>query len=375
VGVSRPMVRAALQRLAEDGWITREPGHRPRVAARPPRQSSSEGRGGFAAGSAPGTGRLPGHGGAPGLRAVAAVMPMDLGNPAAFSIQYGIQRTLQRHESPYRLVVIDSLSGVRDADGDAEQDALNAEAERRALESVAREGIAGVILWQTGGEATLPALSVLRAAGVPVVFVDRFPDAPGAPPVDFVGVDNRSGAREAVTHLLRRGHRRIAHLTFPARSREGASVPVRERYEGYREALWEAGVVPDPSLVGNSLVLRDRILAGGADAPTAVFAVNDASANRFIERLAEVGKRVPEDVSVVGFDDVERLSHRTPRLTTMYLPFESVGERAAELLLRRLRDPLGPGEPTSHLLLSTALVVRSTCADREPPPLAPPIST
>ncbi|HVK02534.1 MAG TPA: GntR family transcriptional regulator, partial [Armatimonadaceae bacterium] len=330
VGVSRPMVRAALQKLADDGWITREPGHRPRVARLLP------------AGSAP---PAPFGVSAPALKAIAAIMPMDLTFPAAYSIQYGIQRTLQREESPYRLIVFDSLGGVQSERADT----LRAGSERRILEVVAREGIAGVILWQIGGDATLPVLERLRAARIPVVFVDRFPASPGAPPCDFVGVDNRAGAREAVTHLVQCGHRRIAHLTHMDQCREGDSVPVRERHEGYRDALRQGGIAPDPSLVGGEAALLEKILSGGPDAPTAVFAVNDASANAFIEQLARAGKRVPEDVSVVGFDDLDRLSHRAPRLTTMYLPFESVGERAAELLLRRLRHPPAPGDPTCHL--------------------------
>jgi len=238
--------------------------------------------------------------------------------------------------------------------------------ERQILGSILSDGIAGVILWHYGGPDTLDAVHTLRAAGVPIIFVDRYPDFPGAPPCDYVGVDNRRGAREAVNYLIDMGHRRIAHLTHRPESPESTTITVRERLEGYREALWDHGLQVDPQLICYSTgEVCDRVQAGGASAPTALFVVNDVSAHFFLEVAAERGLSVPGDISLIGFDDLDRYSHRSSALTTVYLPFEEVGERAAELLLRRLEYPPSPQEPVQHVLLSTSLVVRGTCRKRE----------
>ena len=107
-----------------------------------------------------------------------------------------------------------------------------------------------------------------------------------------------------------------------------------------------------------------RLMRQPPDPVTAVFAVNDFLAHMLVNALEESGFHVPADVSVVGFDDIDRYSPRTPFLTTMRQPFEAIGERAANLLLRRLREPHGPTKPASfrHVLLPSQLIVRKSTA-------------
>ena len=350
--MSRPVVRLALAELASGGWIVREPGHRPRVAHLPP-----------------GTGRsdrdsldLP-MAGAPSrkARAIAAVMPMNPLYPAAYNILSGVQRTLARRGSPLRIVLFDTRS--LNAGAEPLHPALpDAERERNALESAAADDISALILWHIGGETTLPAIRDLQARGVRIIFVDRIPAGIRG---DFVGVDNRSGAREAVRFLAEAGHRRILHLTVEAGTPESDSISVRERGEGYREALTESGLWVSEDLVMRSIPeviarVRHGIASADPDRPTAVFAVNDAWAHRLVRAATESGISVPDDLSVIGFDDLDRYSQQNPVLTTMFLPFEAMGERAAELLLRRLESDREASEPERHVLLTTSLVVRGT---------------
>jgi LacI family transcriptional regulator len=178
-----------------------------------------------------------------------------------------------------------------------------------------------------------------------------------------VSAANASGARSATQHLLSLGHRRIAAiLGVPEWT---ASV---ERLNGYRAALASAGVLAEPEFVVDS----DFSLEGGeaaADAllglphrPTAIFAFNDNMAIGTLRAARKRGLRVPEDLSVVGFDDSEESAIVTPALTTVRQPLAEMGRMAASLLLRLLENqPL----EALNIELATRLVVRDSTA---PPP-------
>jgi DNA-binding LacI/PurR family transcriptional regulator len=353
IGISRPVIRTALTQLTLDGWISRKHGHRPRVATAllahlPARLGDSL--------------ALPGARATPtSLQAVAAIMPMNPFYPAAYNVLSGVQRTLARQKSALRLILFDTrpTTGATDADRAILPDA---ERERDALAAVSEEGITSLIFWHIGGEASLPAIEALQKRGVTVVFVDRLPTGVEG---DFVGVDNRAGAREAVTDLIAKGHRRIVHLTHPEDSFESRSLSVREREEGWRDSLTQHGFFADDAEVFRSVstllkCVQDGIEATDPRTPTAVFAVNDAWAHQLVEAAADAGIQVPHHLSVVGFDDLDRYSHRSPLLTTTYLPFESVGERAAELLLERRSNAERAMAPVRHVLLATTLVNRTT---------------
>ena len=199
-------------------------------------------------------------------------------------------------------------------------------------------------------------LARLRAAEVPVVLVDHAHER-----LPSVVVDDVEGGRLATAHLVELGHQRIAFAGDTVDEVHGASASTR-RCVGYQRALVDAGIAPSPELVKlrphgqDAPVVVDDLL-GLDDPPTAIFAASDQQALAVIDRLRARGARVPEDVSVVGFDDVELA--RYAGLTTVAQPLEISGTRGAELLLSALDGAQAP-EPSQHLPLK--LVVRGTTA-------------
>jgi LacI family transcriptional regulator len=177
-------------------------------------------------------------------------------------------------------------------------------------------------------------------------------------------VDNRRGARLAVDHLLDLGHRRIAHV----RGAEG-NADASERLLGYREALAARGVAADPALeLPGDFREESGYAAGGRLAdleprPTAVFAANDAMAIGCLAGLRSRGLEVPQDVSLVGFDDVPNARYLTPALTTVRVPMAEVGSRATERLLRMLSDPAATGV-VDEVIAPTLSIRDSTLAAR-----------
>jgi LacI family transcriptional regulator len=191
--------------------------------------------------------------------------------------------------------------------------------------------------------------------GVPVVAVDPHTGPSDTPTIDS---DNPRGARLATEHLLDLGHRRIAMLTGRP---DLQSAQLRE--QGYREALAARGVPVDEALVQPGAyepavsAKSARQLLTARDRPTAIFAANDLSAIATLEVAAELGLRVPEDVSIVGFDNVPESALCSPRLTTVDQSIQTMGKRAIELLIQLIR-----GEPVevTHITLDTRLVVRES---------------
>ncbi len=192
------------------------------------------------------------------------------------------------------------------------------------------------------------------ASSIPVVAVDPHRGPSGPPTVDS---DNLEGARAATAHLLALGHRRIGFL-----GGRPDLESARLREQGYREALAEAGVPFDPELVrvgGYRPDLADspaHELLSLPERPTAIFAANDLSAIRTMEVAAELGLRVPDDVSVVGFDNVPESALTTPPLTTVDQPIHRMGAEALRLVIELVE---GTARET-HVRLPTTLVVRGT---------------
>jgi LacI family repressor for deo operon, udp, cdd, tsx, nupC, and nupG len=176
-----------------------------------------------------------------------------------------------------------------------------------------------------------------------------------------IEVDNRAASTAMTRHLAELGHRRIAYVTGP----EG-NVLERERFAGFREGLAAAGLAFDPSLVhpgDYSLEAGARIGAALAERPdpTAVFSSNDAMAIGLMRALIERGVRVPGDVSVAGFDDIEYAAVAEPALTTIRQPRRELGRAGAAILLNLLAGRRAP----ARTRLDTELVVRASTA---PPP-------
>jgi LacI family transcriptional regulator len=217
----------------------------------------------------------------------------------------------------------------------------------------------------------------LYRQGFPVVMLDD-QSLPGSIP--WVGPDNRVGAYEAVRHLVRLGHRRIAHIQGPQQYQCS-----HDRYAGYRQALEEANIPLDPELV----VQGDFTTSGGYDAalqliglperPSAIFAANDQMAYGVLSAGREQGLHMPDDLAVIGFDDTALSAHTRPALTTVKQPFQEMGMRAAELLMALVSAPrtfggaynsfaltvgtradISARQPI-HVQLPTELVIRESC--------------
>ena len=222
------------------------------------------------------------------------------------------------------------------------------------VERYVRQGhVDGVILTCLHGDDPLPER--LQAAGVPTVLTGRPAIARGIP---FVDADNRGGARMATAHLLASGRRSIATITGPL----DMTVAV-DRLEGYRSALAEAGVDVraelaadgDFSVAGAERAMR-ALLARAPDLD-AVFAASDPMAAGALLALRAEGRRVPQDVAVVGFDDAAIAQTTRPRLTTVRQPLGEMARAMTDLLLRRI-DGSAPAD--AHVVLETTLVERES---------------
>ncbi|KHK96382.1 LacI family transcriptional regulator [Microbacterium mangrovi] len=222
--------------------------------------------------------------------------------------------------------------------------------ERRSLSRLSGTLIDGVIM-------VTPSVVGAQSGDVPIVAID-----PHAGPADLPTVESDSfgGARDAVGYLIELGHTRIGYIAGRPDLRSSLA-----REAGYRRALADAGLPADPNLIGAGRYMTDAAreaaatLLARSDRPTAIFAANDLSALAIIAVAGELGLRVPQDLSVVGFDDIPEASQANPPLTTVRQHMQALGGRAVETLVA-----LMDGETVSetHLRLSTRLVVRGTTA-------------
>jgi LacI family transcriptional regulator len=227
-------------------------------------------------------------------------------------------------------------------------------------------------------------LTQLYKQGFPVVIIDDQMEQT----TPWVGTDNRAGAYTAVRHLIKLGHRRIAHIQGPHEY-----LASHDRYNGYRQALLEEGITPDPELVlegdfmppsGRSCAIKIFELPP-EKRPTAIFAATDQMAYGVLSAAEEYGIAIPGDIALVGFDDDAPSAHVRPALTTIRQPIFEMGQSGMELLLSILSDlqnstqaswsstkigrsSKGTAEETRlvdsqpvRILLPTSLVVRESC--------------
>ena len=218
------------------------------------------------------------------------------------------------------------------------------------LEHFMTEGVDGVVVIAAHDEA----IEAVRAFGTPVPVVMVGPvDLPA--PLRSVAVDQYTGARQAVRHLLDLGHRHVTHLAGPL-----DWLDARRRIEGWHDELAAVGVEAGDPIPGDWSADRGyavgRQLVGRRDLPTAVFAANDQLALGLLRAFAEAGLRVPEEVSVVGFDDVDGSAHFFPPLTTVRQEFTELGERCMVVLL----DAIAGRDTQASGLITTRVVVRAS---------------
>jgi DNA-binding LacI/PurR family transcriptional regulator len=217
----------------------------------------------------------------------------------------------------------------------------------------------GILMVSLHGDDPLP--DRIARAGIPFVVGGRPLRSPAA---SFVDVDNRGGARSAVEHLLAAGRRTIATIGGPVDM--GAGV---DRLAGYRDALTDAGLAPDPSLEtagdftqDGGAAAMERLLAARPDID-AVFAASDLMAAGAMAVLETAGRRIPQDVAMVGYDDSPVASTTRPRLTSVRQPIEEMGHEMARLLLAAVE-----GDPIQRrVILATELVRRASSAGRRVP--------
>jgi DNA-binding LacI/PurR family transcriptional regulator len=198
-------------------------------------------------------------------------------------------------------------------------------------------------------------VSALRAAGLPGVLVDA-----GHPQLSRVLIDDVGGGRMAAEHLLARGHTRIGFVGDGPVSSLGFTSSER-RLEGYQLALARAGIAADPALVRRGPYGRTEARRAAEDMlrepdpPSAIFAASDVQAFGVLEAVAGAGLRVPEDVAVIGFDDIEMAE--IVGLTTVRQPLQESAARGIDLLLGEIG---GDGAPGAEVLLPLSLVPRRT---------------
>ena len=229
-----------------------------------------------------------------------------------------------------------------------------ADYERSAIDQVLNNGfLDGVIVSSMPMDDSI--ITSLMRAGLPFVLVGRSPSSPG---VNYIDVENRRGAMEAVTHLIRLGRRRIASITGPLNTVVGL-----DRRDGYLEALRIRGLTPDPALMmeGNfseddgHTVMKQLLPLH----PDAVFAASDAMALGAMRALREEGIKVPDDIAIIGFDDLPYSAHAEPPLTTIRQPILRTGSMAAETLIDILEHP--DESYARHIILPVELVIRESC--------------
>lgn len=225
------------------------------------------------------------------------------------------------------------------------------------LSILENEDVGGLIIAPTS--ENVGEVAQLADAGLPIVVIDRRVTSGN---VDMVLSDNVAGARSAIEHLIDLGHQRIGHIGGPLHLTSG-----RERYQGYREAMQDAGLVVDLEWVrfgdhkhesGYKYALE--LLA--VDPPlTALFIENNMMTLGALNAIHERHRRIPEDIAVVGFDDVPWSKSLNPPLTVVAQPMLEIGYRAASLLLERIE---APDLPSRVEVLPTNLIVRASSGSR-----------
>lgn len=268
-----------------------------------------------------------------------AVIITDIRNPFFLDMLRGIEDIAFANN--YSLVLCNAdLSKTKEAD---------------YLALAVDENMAGVIL--APGFPYGTDISALSKVGIPVVTVDRrLIDEQ----VDEVLIDNSGGAAQAVEHLWQQGYRRIACVSGPIEVSTG-----QERLSGYRTGLTAHGMDLDPELIryGDFREASGRRamqeLLALPQPPDAVFVANNLMTLGALNSISEAGLRVPDDIAVVGFDDISWASLLRPPLTTIGQPTYEVGTETAKLLLSRIGGFTGPAR---HVVLPTTLHVRASSA-------------
>ncbi|REJ34746.1 MAG: LacI family transcriptional regulator [Bacillota bacterium] len=266
---------------------------------------------------------------------IIVVLP-DINNPFFSFIVRGIEDVA--HEQGFSVLLCNT-------DNDLER-------ELQYTKIIGRRGADGAIFLTA--RVSSPHILTM-AARVPVVLACEYIE--GA--VSQVSIDNVAAALDATRHLIQLGHKRIAYVNGPP-----DVVLSRDRLRGYTLALKQAGlpieeelIVPGTFYLESGVEAARRLLSLD-DPPTAVFCANDEMAIGFIKEAYAMGRQVPDDVAVVGFDDIRFAAFYRPALTTIAQPMYEIGQRAARLLLDQIA---GKAQGPESIVLPHRLVVRESC--------------
>ncbi len=269
-----------------------------------------------------------------GESTVVGAIVLDLRNPVYTALARGIED---------RLLADGLMLMMASSDEDPDR-------ERRWLRLFAEQGIRGLLVTPCMDTAEL--LAAVSSLGIPAVLLDSHSSSFAS-----VGADSVSGARQAVRHLLEQGHRRIAHLSGPEQLEQS-----RERLQGAREAVVEAGLDPEAVLIVRHLPTMSaddgqrgfiEVMASEQDAPTAFFCINDIVALGVMRELRLRRMEIPRDMAVVGYDDVTFASELMTPLTSVRQPMHQIGWTAADILLTG-------AAPDRHELFRPELIVRES---------------
>jgi DNA-binding LacI/PurR family transcriptional regulator len=223
----------------------------------------------------------------------------------------------------------------------------------RAIGDLTGQNLDGIVMIAPIAEVD-PAEIIERCGATPFMMIDIVP----SPAVHSVAFDQAHGARLATQHLIGLGHRRLCEISGPLRWHDA-----RMRHETWRATLQASGIAPGPSVesdwtAAGGYAAAQRLLGSGVEF-TALFGGNDQMALGAIRALRDAGLRVPEDVSVVGFDDVPEAAYFDPPLTTVHQDFAALGREAVDVLTKLIGSP--EAAPQQRVLYPT-FVVRASSA-------------
>ena len=268
----------------------------------------------------------------------------DIQNPFFMGLIRGVEDEAQRHE--YSLILCNSSESPQ--------------REQQYLEVLYTERVAGAIIVPTREQLGEETLGRFQERGIPLVAVDRRVKDKN---VDAILVDNVRGAREAVSHLIANGYRRIAAITGPMNITTG-----HDRLEGYRQALQAAGLPIDPTIercgtfkVESGEALAEELLEL-EPAIDALFVGNNLMTLGALKSIHALGLRVPEDVALVGYDDIQWAQIGSVSLTTVMQPVYELGSTAALRLFQRLQNP---AQSRQEIILTPTLRVRGSSRPKE----------
>jgi DNA-binding LacI/PurR family transcriptional regulator len=273
----------------------------------------------------------------------------DIANPFAAELSRGVREVLEKRG--YTLFICISEHSAKE---DVE-----------AFNSLADHRVDGVIVATRASEMGNDRLNEMIAGGIPASLIGRDFQHPH---VDLVTADNLKGGYEATRHLIDLGHKRIGFIGVSLTR----SVGLR-RFRGYLEALNEHGLGVEEELVVGDHSGKDQMPGYSTEEmgfegmtkllqmkrrPTAVFARNDFTAVGALNAIKKAGLTVPDDIAVVGYDDIPLAAHTSPPLTTVRQPAREEGRVAAEFMLQRIEH--GPDRPRTERVFECELVVRES---------------